>query len=161
MANLSEYLVRSNQGVAYYKEGSTTLKLVEATKIDATITVEIHDYTPLGTLITKHYPGAISIKGTMELYFCSSYLLEKIRAYKSNGTPFYFDLQVINGNVNETYSISSSDSIGHQDVTLKNVLLNTLPITQLGTDTSANTISVDFVADDFYLNSSFQTINRV
>lgn len=153
MANLNEFLIRSNVGMAYYREGNITRKLMEATKIEVNVTVEVHDYLPLGTLVMKHYPGSVSIKGSMELYYCSTFFVNKIKEYKDHGTPFYFNLQVINGK-------TDSSSTGRQNITFVNVLMNNVPITLLGTDTNAITGTLEFVADDYIVNGSYNELER-
>ena len=163
MATLNDMLIRSNQGMAYYKDKNSgrILKLIEARRIEASINTDIHDYLPLGTLVTKHYPGSMSISGTMELYMCSSFFLKQMELYKLTGTPFYFNLQIINGTLQEQGTVIPMNAgIGFQSVTLIDVLLSTTPITTLGTDTEGAYGTFNFTANDYQLEKEFNEVQR-
>lgn len=149
-------MLRSNQGMAYYRDQNNTIfKLLEARKIEVSFTIEIHDYVQLGTLTTQHYPGAVNITGNMELYMCSSFFIDKMNIYRRTGTPFYFNLMISNGNIQENQTLPMNQQVGHQTVLLKNVLLSQVPIASLGLDTEGVAGTYNFVANDFELQNAF------
>lgn len=152
---LSNILLRANSGMAFYKDETTQSfrKMIEARRIDASFQIEINSYSELGKQIIQHYPGTVEIRGSMELYICSTYFIHRIIQYYTKGTPFSFSLMVKNGVL---YDESESNrNIGYQSITLENVLISQVPITALGLDSSASSGSFDFVADGISVDKSF------
>lgn len=155
MGYLNQILLRANQGMAFYvdTESNTVRKMVEARRIEASYNIDINSYQELGNQTIQHYPGSIEIRGTMELYICSTYFIKKIEEYRKGGATFTFDLQIQNGIMEDQSSYNRN--IGYQDITLQNILLSRVPITALGLDSSASSGSFEFVADGLVVNQSF------
>ena len=159
MGFLNQILLRANSGMAYYQDESTGSfrKLIEARRIDASMSIEINNYQELGKQLIQHYPGSVEIRGTMELYICSTYFIQRIYNYFEKGDSFYFDLQIKNGILDRPTTSVVNQNIGYQDITLKNVLISNCPITSLGLDSSASNGSFEFTADGIVINHSFST----
>ena len=156
MGYLNQILLRANQGMAYYvnTEDNTTRKMIEARRVDASYTIEVNSYQELGNQTIQHYPGSIEIRGTMELYICSTYFIERIEQYRKKGIPYTFDLILTNGVI--TGEPSYNSNIGFQSVTLHNILLSRVPISSLGLDSSASSGSFEFTADGLTINDYFK-----
>lgn len=155
---LSNILLRANSGMAFYKDETTQSfrKMIEARRIEASYQIEINSYSELGKQIIQHYPGTVEIRGTMELYICSTYFINRVYDYYTHGKPFSFSLQVKNGILyDESEENISNRNIGYQSITLENVLISQVPITSLGLDSSASSGSFDFVADGISVDKSF------
>lgn len=149
---LRDILLRSNQGRAFIQNPDGGIRtLLNAKKIEASFKIESFEYLELGKILYENYPGAVKIQGSMDLYICSSYYIEKIIEYTEGGDPFYFDLHVEVG----TASSKGLNSIGVQHVLLKDVLLSQVPIFSLGQDASASSGNFDFSANKIRLTKKF------
>lgn len=133
--------ISSSEGSAFITTDGQNRPLFEISSIKASLELAISSRKMLGHRMKQHKVLGGEGKGSMTMYFMNSDMLKMAIDYIKTGNTKNISIQVRNAD--------SQSSVGTQDVILRNVILNTIPITALD-DQSEDPITVDtdFTFDD-------------
>lgn len=133
--------ISSTEGKAYITINGVNRELFEIVSLKAQLDLQIQSKRMLGHRMTQHKVIGAEGTGSMTMYFMNSDMLKLAIDYIKNGKYGGLKLQVKNED--------GASTIGSQEVLLLNVILNTIPVTALDTDSEDPlTIDTDFTFDD-------------
>lgn len=133
--------ISSTEGKAYITIDGTNRELFEIVSLKAQLDMKVQSKRMLGHRMTQHKVIGAEGTGSMTMYFMNSDMLRLSIDYIKNGKYGGLKLQVKNED--------GASTIGSQEVLLLNVILNTIPVTALDTDSEDPlTIDTDFTFDD-------------
>ncbi|MDF2608872.1 MAG: XkdM protein phage-like element [Lachnospiraceae bacterium] len=140
--------ISSKEGRAYITIKGSNRLLFEISSLKAQLELNVQARQMLGHRMTQHKVIGAEGTGSMTMYFMNSEMLKLAIEYINNGTYGGLTLQVINED--------SQSTIGKQDITLNNVLLNTIPVATIDDQSDDPiTIDTDFTFDSITGNSYF------
>lgn len=133
--------ISSTEGKAYITIDGTNRELFEIVSLKAQLDMQVQSKRMLGHRMTQHKVIGAEGTGSMTMYFMNSDMLRLAIDYIKNGKYGGLKLQVKNED--------GASTVGSQEVLLLNVILNTIPVTALDTDSEDPlTIDTDFTFDD-------------
>lgn len=140
----------SSEGSAFITRDGQNRPMFELSSIKANIELKIIARRMLGHRMTQHKVIGGEGKGSCTLYLMNSDHLRAAQEYIKNGRMENISIQLRN--------VDNQSTVGTQDVTLRNVVFSTLPITSLD-DQSEDpiTIETEFTFDDMDVLEMFKT----
>lgn len=126
--------ISAKEGTAFITINGINRTLFEVSTLKAQMDLTVQSRKTLGSRMTQHKVVGAEGTGSMTMYFMDSDMLKLAVEYLSGGKFGTIDLMVTNED--------PQSSIGRQEVVLKNVLLKTIPVTNLD-DQSDDPITVD------------------
>lgn len=133
--------ISSTEGKAYITIDGTNRELFEIVSLKAQLDMKVQSKRMLGHRMIQHKVVGVEGTGSMTMYFMNSDMLRLAIDYIKNGKYGGLKLQVKNED--------GASTVGSQEVLLLNVILNTIPVTALDTDSEDPlTIDTDFTFDD-------------
>lgn len=133
--------ISSTEGKAYITINGVNRELFEIVSLKAQLDMKVQSKRMLGHRMTQHKVIGAEGTGSMTMYFMNSDMLKLAIDYIKNGKYGGLKLQVKNEDVAST--------VGSQEVLLLNVILNTIPVAELDSDSEDPlTIETDFTFDD-------------
>ena len=133
--------ISSKEGKAYITIDGRNRELFEISSLSAQLELNVQARRMLGHRMTQHKVTGAEGTGSMTMYFMNSDMLRLALAYIKNGSYGGIKLQIKNEDEQST--------IGTQEVVLLNVLLSTIPVTNLDDQSDDPiTIDTDFTFDD-------------
>ena len=133
--------ISSTEGKAYITINGVNRELFEIVSLKAQLDMKVQSKRMLGHRMTQHKVIGAEGTGSMTMYFMNSDMLKLAINYIKNGKYGGLKLQVKNED--------SASTVGSQEVLLLNVILNTIPVAALDSDSEDPlTIDTDFTFDD-------------
>lgn len=133
--------ISSTEGKAYITIDGSNRELFEIVSLKAQLDMQVQSKRMLGHRMTQHKVIGAEGTGSMTMYFMNSDMLKLAINYIKNGKYGNLKLQVKNED--------GASTVGSQEVLLLNVILNTIPVTALDSDSEDPlTIDTDFTFDD-------------
>lgn len=133
--------ISSTEGKAYITINGTNRELFEIVSLKAQLDMQVQSKRMLGHRMTQHKVTGAEGTGSMTMYFMNSEMLKLAINYIKNGKYGSLKLQVKNED--------KASTVGSQEVLLLNVILNTIPVAILDSDSEDPlTIDTDFTFDD-------------
>lgn len=133
--------ISSTEGKAYITIDGANRELFEIVSLKAQLDMQVQSKRMLGHRMTQHKVIGAEGTGSMTMYFMNSDMLKLAINYIKNGKYGSLKLQVKNED--------GASTVGSQEVLLLNVILNTIPVTALDSDSEDPlTIDTDFTFDD-------------
>lgn len=111
-------------------------KFGQVSKLDADIEITKASFTPLGQTEEVNKITSSKGKGSATFKFNTSMFLMMYKYFRESGQEMYFDMVVTNSD--------KSSSAGTQTVTLKNCLLDSIPIARLDTSSAFLETNISF-----------------
>ncbi|QGQ93952.1 phage portal protein [Paenibacillus psychroresistens] len=139
--------ISGQEGRAYATIGGNVEEMFYVKKIEATVEKQKAEVKTLGRRGVQHKAAGWSGKGTMTIYYVTSYFRKMMYDYIQNGTDTYFSITIINDD--------PGSSVGSQKVTLLNVNLDSVIMASLDTESQALEEEVAFTFEDINLDQQF------
>lgn len=154
MSYETKYVLRANQGHAFFRDKKNCLRELYAKKIEVKMKTDVDKIIELGKNTYSHIPGAVEITGNMEVYYCSDYIFQQYLEYaQGKSYPPFFDLHIQNSSI-----LNGNSYIGNRHVIVKGVFLSSILGGYVGQDTQIITDSMDFTAEGLELSEAFQEL---
>lgn len=140
--------VSAQEGKAYITRNGVNRELFEISSLSAQIDMTVQAKRMLGNRMSQHKVIGAEGTGSMTMYFVNSEALNQAVEFLNSGKYTGVQLQIKNEDAQST--------VGKQEVVLGNVILNTIPITNID-DSSDDpvTFDTDFTFDSIDVLSSF------
>lgn len=133
--------ISSKEGKAYITINGSNRELFEIVSIKAQLDLNVQSRRMMGHRMTQHKVIGAEGTGSMTMYFMNSDMLKLALDYIKSGKYGGLKLQVKNQDDQST--------VGSQEVVLLNVLLKTIPVAILDSESDDPiTIDADFTFDD-------------
>ena len=133
--------ISSKEGKAYITINGSNRELFEIVSLKAQLDLNVQSKRMMGHRMTQHKVTGAEGTGSMTMYFMNSDMLRLALEYIKNGKYGGLKLQVKNEDEQST--------VGSQEVLLTNVLLKTIPVASLDSDSDDPlTIDTDFTFDN-------------
>lgn len=133
--------ISSKEGKAYITINGSNRELFEIVSLKAQLDLIVQSKRMMGHRMLQHKVTGAEGTGSMTMYFMNSDMLRLALEYIKNGKYGGLKLQVKNEDEQST--------IGTQEVLLTNVLLKTIPVASLDSDSDDPlTIDTDFTFDN-------------
>ena len=133
--------ISSKEGKAYITINGSNRELFEIVSLKAQLDLNVQSKRMMGHIMNQHKVTGAEGKGSMTMYFMNSDMLRLALEYIKNGKYGGLKLQVKNEDEQST--------VGSQEVLLTNVLLKTIPVASLDSDSDDPlTIDTDFTFDN-------------
>lgn len=133
--------ISSKEGKAYITINGTNRELFEIVSLKAQLDLDVQSRRMLGHRMKQHKVTGAEGTGSMTMYFMNSDMLRLALDYIKNGKYGGLKLQIKNEDEQST--------VGSQEVVLLNVLLKTIPVATLDSESDDPiTIDTDFTFDD-------------
>lgn len=133
--------ISSKEGKAYITINGSNRELFEIVSLKAQLDLNVQSKRMMGHRMLQHKVTGAEGTGSMTMYFMNSDMLRLALDYIKNGKYGGLKLQVKNEDEQST--------IGTQEVLLTNVLLKTIPVASLDSDSDDPvTIDTDFTFDN-------------
>ena len=139
--------ISAQEGTATITIDGKNKELFEISSLRAQLETIVQERRMLGHRMTQHKVTGVTGSGSATLYFMNSTQLQMAANYIKLGTRSKVDVTVRNEDPQST--------IGAQDVTLTNVIFNTIPVAALEESDDPITFDTDFTFDDIIINHSF------
>lgn len=137
-------------GNAWRVAGGQNRMLFELGSLKAQVDITKAKRTPLGSVFEQNKPVKLAGSGSMRIYHCTSEYVEWAETFQRNG---YVEPITLQG-----YNEDPSTSIGRQEVRLKNVYLDVVPLIILDDQSDELAVTdVNFTFDGVELIEKFQT----
>ncbi len=143
----AEQIVSGQAGRAYANIDGRNQELLYLKSIDATVTKRKTAVRTLGHTGDQYKAAGWSGKGKMVIYYMTSLFREKMLQYMQNGKDNYFDIVIINEDVNT--------DAGRQTVVLKNCNLDSVMLAKLNVEEDNLDEEVSFTFDGAEILESF------
>ncbi len=134
-----------------YSASKCRYKFGQVSKLEADIELSKVQFTPLGQTEEVNKITGSKGKGSATFAFDTSMFLKMYRYFRETGQEMFFDIQVNNND--------KSSAAGEQTVTLKNCLLDTIPIARLDTKSAVLEANISFTYE--YAAEGSKTFNQV
>lgn len=141
--------ISGQEGRAYARINGNIEEMFYIKTLEATVEKEKAEIKTLGRRGTQHKAIGWSGTGSMTIYYVTSRFRQMMYEYMQNGVDTYFEIQIINED--------PASSIGTQEVTLKDVNLNSVIMASLDTESEALEEEVEFTFENIELARSFNT----
>lgn len=133
--------ISSKEGKAYITINGSNRELFEIVSLKAQLDLTVQSKRMMGHRMLQHKVTGAEGTGSMTMYFMNSDMLRLALDYIKNGKYGGLKLQVKNEDEQST--------VGSQEVLLTNVLLKTIPVASLDSDSDDPlTIDTDFTFDN-------------
>lgn len=139
--------ISGQEGRAYARINGNIEEMFYIKTLEATVEKEKAEIKTLGRRGTQHKAIGWSGTGSMTIYYVTSRFRQMMYEYMKNGVDTYFEIQIINED--------PASSIGTQEVTLKDVNLNSVIMASLDTESEALEEEVEFTFENIELARSF------
>ncbi len=110
--------ISGKQAKAFATINGDVEELFYAKSLESTIEINKVDVPVLGRTNTPSVPSGWTGSGTLTIYYVTSTFRQLVRDYVKKGTPFYFDLQVVNED--------PASDIGKQTALLKDCSIDSI-----------------------------------
>ncbi|MDF2514676.1 MAG: XkdM protein phage-like element [Herbinix sp.] len=138
----------AQEGTAYITINGKIRELFEISSIKAQIELVVQEKRMLGSRMTQHKVVGATGSGSATLYFMNSEQLNNAIEFINDGTRGKISLMIKNSD--------PQSAVGEQEVTLDDVIFNTIPVTTLEESDDPITYDSDFTFDSITSNSSFK-----
>jgi hypothetical protein len=139
--------ISAQEGTATITIDGKNKELFEISSLRAQLDMVVQERRMLGHRMMQHKVTGVIGSGSATLYFMNSKQLQMAADYIKLGTRNKVDVTVRNEDPQST--------IGAQDVTLTNVIFNTIPVAAIEESDDPITFDTDFTFDDIIINHSF------
>ena len=143
----AEQIVSGQAGRAYANIDGRNQELLYLKSIDATVTKRKTAVRTLGQTGDQFKAAGWSGKGKMVIYYMTTLFREQMLQYMQSGKDSYFDIVVINEDVNT--------DTGRQTVVLKNCNLDSVALAKLNVEADNLDEEVSFTFDGAEILDSF------
>ena len=143
----AEQIVSGQAGRAYANIDGRNQELLYLKSIDATVTKRKTAVRTLGHTGDQFKAAGWSGKGKMVIYYMTTLFREQMLQYMQSGKDSYFDIVVINEDVNT--------DTGRQTVVLKNCNLDSVALAKLNVEADNLDEEVSFTFDGAEIQDSF------
>ncbi|HIS76548.1 MAG TPA: phage tail tube protein [Candidatus Merdivicinus excrementipullorum] len=143
----AEQIVSGQAGRAYANIDGRNQELLYLKSIDATVTKRKTAVRTLGHTGDQYKAAGWSGKGKMVIYYMTTLFREQMLQYMQSGKDSYFDIVVINEDVNT--------DTGRQTVVLKNCNLDSVALAKLNVEADNLDEEVSFTFDGAEILDSF------
>ncbi len=143
----AEQIVSGQAGRAYANIDGRNQELLYLKSIDATVTKRKTAVRTLGHTGDQFKAAGWSGKGKMVIYYMTTLFREQMLQYMQSGKDSYFDIVVINEDVNT--------DTGRQTVVLKNCNLDSVALAKLNVEADNLDEEVSFTFDGAEILDSF------
>ena len=143
----AEQIVSGQAGRAYANIDGRNQELLYLKSIDATVTKRKTAVRTLGHTGDQYKAAWWSGKGKMVIYYMTTLFREQMLQYMQSGKDSYFDIVVINEDVNT--------DTGRQTVVLKNCNLDSVALAKLNVEADNLDEEVSFTFDGAEILDSF------
>lgn len=126
--------ISSKEGTAFITINGSTREMFDISSITAQLEYTVQSRRMLGSRMMQHKIVGAEGTGSMTMYFMNSDMLRMAQAYIKDGSYGGISIKIKN--------FDSQSTVGTQEVILRNVLLNTIPVATLD-DQSDDPITVD------------------
>jgi hypothetical protein len=140
--------ISGQEGRAYAVINGNVEEMFYVKDIEATAEKAKAKVKTLGKRGAQHKAAGWSGSGSMTIYYVTSRFRQMMYDYIKKGIDTYFDIVVINEDPNS--------SIGRQEVTLKDVNLDSVIMAKLDTESDTLDEQVSFTYDDVEIPGLFQ-----
>lgn len=137
----------AQEGTAFITINGKTRELFEISSIKAQIDLVVQEKRMLGSRMTQHKVVGATGSGSATLYFMNGEQLANAIAFINDGTRGGITLMIKNSDPQST--------VGEQEVTLNNVIFNTIPVATLEESDDPITYDSDFTFDSISNSKSF------
>lgn len=137
----------AQEGSAIITIDGKNRELFEISSLRAQLDMVVQERRMLGHRMTQHKVTGVTGSGSATLYFMNSQQLKQAITYIKNGTRGSISIKVKNSDPQST--------VGEQEVVLRNVVFNTIPVTALEESDDPVTFDSDFTFDDISCLKSF------
>ncbi len=137
----------AQEGTAFITINGKTRELFEISSIKAQIDLVVQEKRMLGSRMTQHKVVGATGSGSATLYFMNGEQLANAISFINDGTRGGITLMIKNSDPQST--------VGEQEVTLNNVIFNTIPVATLEESDDPITYDSDFTFDSISNSKSF------
>lgn len=141
-------IVSGQEGTAYMTINGKNEDMFYLKTVEATVEIEKAEVKTLNRRGTQHKTIGWSGSGSMTIYAVTSRFIEIALEYIKSGKTVYFDLKTTNED--------PTSSIGRQSVVLRDVSLDSIPVSLLDVDSEFLELDMDFTFDDIELLEKFK-----
>lgn len=142
-------IVSGQSGTAFMNINGRNVEMFYLKSIDATLDMEKASVRTLGRTGEQHKTVGWSGSGSMTIFAVTSDFLEIGLDYVKNGKVTYFDIKTTNEDVNS--------SVGRQSILLRDVTLDSIPLSILDTESDFLEQDLSFTFEDYDLLEKFRT----
>lgn len=140
--------ITAQEGSAIITINGSNRDLFEISSLRAQLDMVVQERRMLGHRMTQHKVTGTTGSGSATLYFMNSEQLNQAISYINYGTRGSISLKVKNSDPQST--------VGVQEVVLRNVIFNTIPVAALEESDDPITFDSDFTFDEISCLSSFE-----
>lgn len=141
-------VISGKEGTAFMTVDGKNKEMFYLRNIEATLEKQKSDVNTLGSRNTQKKTTGWEGTGSMEIYAVTSDFVEIALKYVKRGIDTYFTIKTTNQD--------PSSTIGRQSILLKDVNLDSIPITGLDVDEEFLSQEMDFTWSDFDLLEKFK-----
>lgn len=132
--------ITAQEGTAIITINGDNRELFEISSLRAQLDMIVQERRMLGHRMTQHKVTGVTGTGSATLYFMNSEQLSQAIDFIKNGTRGNINLKVKNNDPQST--------VGVQEVVLRNVIFNTIPVAALEESEDPITFDSDFTFDE-------------
>ncbi len=139
--------ITAQEGTAIITINGDNRELFEISSLRAQLDMIVQERRMLGHRMTQHKVTGVTGTGSATLYFMNSEQLNQAIDFIKNGTRGIINIKVKNNDPQST--------VGVQEVVLRNVIFNTIPVAALEESEDPITFDSDFTFDEIKSLKSF------